>query len=100
LNTCPREHNQRGSMIVREKEGEREKAHDIRSSITVGKRSSRLRGLDLELGNDNDDSNVLRETVTNVSTDVFGRLRRFCLSRSRRTSVRRVGREDFSERNR
>lgn len=84
----------------RGKKKAKEVAYDISSSITIGKRSSRFGGLDFELGNDDDNSDILRETVSNVTTNVFGRLRRFGLSRFRRTSVRRVGRKNFGKRDR
>jgi hypothetical protein len=71
--------------------------YNVRSRVAVRESSSRLGRLDLKLGHDDENANVLGESVAHVSSDADGRLRRVDLSGKGWSSVDGVGGEDFSE---
>ena len=71
--------------------------HDIRTRVAVRKGSSGFGSLDFEFRHNDEYSNVLGEAVSHVSSDTDRRLRRFGLSRERRSSVDGVRGENLCE---
>lgn len=85
------------TLVRGKREMERNVTYNVRPRVGFGKRSTRLRSRDLELGHDDDDANVLREAVLDVTTDVLWWLRRLLHAGQGWSSVGRVGGEDFGE---
>ena len=71
--------------------------YNVCSRVAVRESSSRLGRLDLKLGHDDENANVLREPVAHVSSDADRGRRRVDLSGEGWSRVDGVGGEDFSE---
>ncbi len=74
--------------------------YDVLSRVAVRQRAASLGSLDFELGHHDDDSDVFREPVADMTTDVPRRLRRQLVAGLRRARVRRVRRQHLCERDR
>lgn len=74
--------------------------HNVLTRVAVRQGTTSLCRLDLELGHGDDDTNVFREAVADVASDVARRLRRQLVTRLGRTGVGRVGGQNFCERDR